>query len=211
MLFLTGALHTAAAQPPAAPKAAQAQDGSQTRSVAKSRANEKRRALEDAGLGAADVDDLIGTLEDPDARGRLLNQLKALKAGADTAAPPADIQPSRFGGRIVESLSDRIDRVSEELVGGATMVLDAPRLVDWAQRQMSVPENRRIWVEVLWKVLVVLGAGLVAEWVVRLMLARTRKSVEGQERDSVWMRLPFLLPARCWISSRSPLSRVRHI
>ena len=71
------------------------------------------------------------------------------------------------------------------------MVLNAPRLVDWVQRQMSVPKTG-LWVEVLWKVVVVL-AGLVTEWAVRLLLARTRKSVEGQKRDSVWMRAPFLL------------------
>ena len=187
LLFLTGALQTATAQSPAMLKAQHAQGGTQTQSAANS------RALEEAGLSAVDVQDLIGTLEDPDARDRLLNQLKTLKAGADAAALPSEYQPSRFGGRIVESLSDRINRISEELVGGATMVLNAPRLVDWVQRQMSVPENRRLWVEVLWKVVVVLAAGLVTEWAVRLLLARTRKSVEGQERDSVWMRAPFLL------------------
>ena len=119
-------------------KAQHAQGGTQTQSAANS------RALEEAGLSAVDVQDLIGTLEDPDARDRLLNQLKTLKAGADAAALPSEYQPSRFGGRIVESLSDRINRISEELVGGATMVLNAPRLVDWVQRQMSVPENQAL-------------------------------------------------------------------
>ena len=127
------------------------------------------KTLEDAGLSAGDVDALIGTLEDADARARLVGQLKALKAGAETATPPAEQRQSRFGGRIVETLSDRIDRISEELVSGATIILEAPRLLDWAERQVSVPENRRIWVEVLWKVLAVLAAGLIAEWAVRLL------------------------------------------
>ena len=188
--FHSSAAH---AQAPAVLKAQQAQAESQKQSVAKRQAREKQKALEDAGLKPADVDELIGTLEDPAAREKLVVKLKALKAGtADGAASDAERQESRFGGRVVEALSDRIDRISAELVRGATLVVDAPRLVDWFERQATEPENRRIWAEVLWKILVVFGIGLLAEWVVRLLLSRTRKSVEGQERDSVWMRLPFL-------------------
>ncbi|MGB0630652.1 MAG: mechanosensitive ion channel domain-containing protein [Alphaproteobacteria bacterium] len=192
LLVLAGAPQPATAQSPAVLKAQQAQGEAQKQSIAKRQAKEKRRALEEAGLNSADVDDLIGTLEDSEARGRLVNRLKTLKAGAGVAAPQAEEQPGRFGGRIVETVSDRIDRISEELVKGATMVLDAPRLLEWVQRQISVPKNREIWIEVVWKVLVVLAAGFVAEWAVRLLLARTRRAIEGQERDSVWMRLPFL-------------------
>ena len=112
----------------------------QTQSAANS------QALEEAGLSAVDVKDLIGTLEDPDARDRLLNQLKTLKAGADAAALLRS-QPSRFGGRI-DGIAFGLHKPHQrELVGGAAMVLNAPRLVDWVQRQMSVAENRRLWVE----------------------------------------------------------------
>ena len=123
LLFLTGALQTATAQSPAMLKAHHAQGGTQTQSAANS------RALEEAGLSAVDVQDLIGTLEDPDARDRLLNQLKTPKAGADAAALPSNI--NRAGLAATSWNPHRINRISEELVGGATMVLNAPRLVDW--------------------------------------------------------------------------------
>ena len=143
------------------------------------------KTLEDAGLSPGDVDALIVTIEDADARAHLVGQLKALKVGAETATPSAEQRQSRFGGRIVETLSDRIDRISEKLVSGATVILDAPRLLGWAERQVLVPENRRIWAEMLWKVLAVLAAGLIAEWAVRQLLARIRSGVEGKERDSI--------------------------
>jgi len=195
LLVLTAASAPASAQSPAELRAQQAQSESQKQSIAKRQAREKREALEDSGLSSADVDDLISTLEDPEARSELVNRLRALKAGTGAGAQAAETekQSGRFGGRIVETLSMRIDRISEDLVSGATIVLDAPRLVDWVKRQMSIPENRQVWAEVLWKVLVVLAAGLIAEWTVRLLLAQTRKSVEGQDRDSIWMRVPFLL------------------
>jgi small conductance mechanosensitive channel len=100
---------------------------------------------------------------------------------------------SRFGGRIVEALSGHIDRISGELVTGASLLLDAPRFVEWLKYQASIPENREIWLDVIWKILAVLLAGLIVDRIVRRLLARTRASIEGTERDSVWLRLPFLI------------------
>ena len=150
------------------------------------------KALEEAGLKAGDVEDLISTLEDPDARTRFVGRLKTLKAGTAEAADKVEKSPARVGGRVVEALSGRIDRVSEELVKGAALILDAPKLIAWVERQSSVPDNRRLWLDVLWKILIVLAAGLVAEAIVRRLLIRTRTSIEGRERDSIWMRIPFL-------------------
>ncbi|MEE2995832.1 MAG: mechanosensitive ion channel domain-containing protein [Pseudomonadota bacterium] len=192
LIFLSAALQHAIAQEPEAAAVKQVQGEALQNSVAKHQEMAKRLALEESGVSVDDVEDLIGTLEDPDARGRLLSQLKTLKASVDSKPPPAVKQPSRFGGQIVEILSERIDRVSEELAIGAAVLLDAPRLVDWFHRQISVSESRQIWVEVLWKVLAVLGAGFFAGWTVRLLLARTRTAIEGRDRESIWIRLPFL-------------------
>lgn len=179
-------------------KAAQAQGESQKQSVAKKQAKEQRAALDAAGVKSAEVDSLISTLEDPAAREKLVIQLKALTAVGPGVAAAETKPPSRFGGRIVETLSEKIDTVSNELVGGAELLLDAPRMLVWLERQISVPENRDRWLEVLWRVIAILLAGFVAEWIVRRLLARTRSSIEGQERDSVWLRLPFLI-ARTFI------------
>ena len=186
------------AQSPAMLKAAQAQGESQKQASAGKEAGEQPAALEAAGIKGAEVDDLITTLEDPAAREKLVQQLKALKAvGAVDAAEPGK-SVSRFGGRIVETLSEKIDALSGELVGGAELLLDTPRIAVWLERQVSVPENRNRWLEVLWRVIAILFAGFIAEWIVRRLLARTRSKIEGQERDSVWLRLPFLI-ARTFI------------
>ena len=178
------------AQSPAMLKAAQAEGESQKQASAGKEVGEQPAALEAAGIKGAEVDNLITTLENPAAREKLVQQLKALKeVGAVDAAEPV----SRFGGRIVEMLSKKIDAVSGELVGGAELLLDAPRIAIWLERQVSVPENRNRWLEVLWRVIAILFAGFIAEWIVRRLLARTRSTIEGQERDSLWLRLPFLI------------------
>ena len=155
-------------------------------------------ALEAAGIRSADVEGLISTLEDPAARDRLVTQLRALRALDPAVGEAAEEPLSRVGGRIIETLSEKIDTVSGELVGGAELLLDAPRIVAWLQRQAKVPENRDRWLGVLWRVIAILFAGFVAEWIVRRLLSRTRLSIEGQARDSLWLRLPFLI-ARTFI------------
>jgi moderate conductance mechanosensitive channel len=182
----------ASAQAAAVVKAQQTQAESQKQAVAKKQTAEKRKALEAAGLKPADVNDLVSTLEDPKARDQLISRLKTLGAAAAADKSMDAKPPSRFGGRIIERLSEKIDQVSQQLVGGAAFLLDAPRILQWVERQATVPENRDIWLRVLWKVLAVLFVGFVAEWVVRRLLARTRFAVEGQVRDSILMRVPFL-------------------
>lgn len=198
LLPIWGIAVPSAAQTPAMLKAAQAQGESQKQSIAKKQAKEKREALKDAGIEDPQVEDLIQTLEDPEAREKFVTRLKALRAAGASAAPEAEKPPSRVGGRVVETLSAKIDAVSEQLVGGAELLLDAPKLVSWLERQVTVAENRDRWLEVLWRVFAILLAGFVAEWVVRRLLAATRTAIEGQERDSIWLRLPFLI-ARTFI------------
>lgn len=142
-------------------------------------------------LGPREIDDLISAIETPEARERFIARLKTLRAAA--APPPEETTPDRFGGRVIALLSDRIERISGGLVSGATMVLDAPRLASWFRGQMADPRQQDLWFRVLWKVLTVLAVGLVAEWAVRRLLLRPRRAIEGEPRDGVWVRLPFLL------------------
>lgn len=181
------------AQAAAVLKAQQAQGEAQKQAAAKKQAREKRAALEAAGLKQADVNDLISTLEDPKARDKLLTRLKALGAVAATEKANEAKPPSRFGGRIVETLSAKIDGVSQQLVSGAEFLLDAPSIFDWVEKQATVTENRDHWLRVLSKILAVLVAGFIAEWIMRRLLARTRSAIEGQERDSLLLRMPFLI------------------
>ena len=98
-------------------------------------AGKRGDALEAAGIRSADVEGLISTLEDPAARDKLVTQLRALRALDPAVGAAAEKPLSRVGGRIIETLSEKIDNVSGELVGGAELLLDAPRIVAWVKRQ----------------------------------------------------------------------------
>lgn len=195
-LFLLLSILTASAvfaSPPAFAQGAAILKAQQTQVESQKQTEDKRAALEAAGLKPAEVADLISTLEDPKARAQLLSRLKVLGATAAAEKTKDENPPSRFGGQVVEMLSSKIDDVSQQLVSGAEFLIDAPRFFDWIKRQATVPENRDLWLQVLWKVLAVLVAGFIAEWLVRRLLARTRAAIEGREQDSVLVRLPFLI------------------
>ncbi|MEC8086920.1 MAG: hypothetical protein VX156_03725, partial [Pseudomonadota bacterium] len=163
--------------------------------------------LDGSGLNNEDVNALINTLEDPEARSRLVEQLRILKSGLDAGSSTLDANSSnaadkegtgRLGGRVVERLSLGIDQISAQLVSGASMILDLPRLMDWATSQVLIQEKREIWGNGLWKILVVLAIGIFIERAIRLLLSRTRIAIEHRDVGGLWARLPLLV-ARTFI------------
>lgn len=199
--FALAALYAApaAAQNPAVLKAQAAQAESQKQAVAKRQHREKAAALEATGLSAPEIDDLIATLESQDARDRLIRNLKGLRAVSkgEAAAPDADESGAadilNGRARIIGLISDRIEAVSAQLVAGAGLLVDAPRLLDWAERQYTEPDKREIWLRVIWKVLLVIAAGFAGEFLLRVLLRRPRSAIEGQQLPSLVVRVPFLL------------------
>lgn len=195
-----GAPSPVQAQSPALMKAQSAQAETQKQAVAKRQHRERRKALEAAGLSDTEIEDLIATLESPDARDRLITRLKGLRAAtAKDAASPAGATPGKkdggirnTGDRVVSLVSQRIDMISGELVSGAGLLLDVPRIFAWLERQYDDPAARDAWLRVLWKVILVLVAGFAAELLLRWLLARPRAAIEIAERESVWLRVLFL-------------------
>ncbi len=199
-MFAVASAAPATAQNPAAQKTQAAQAESQKQSIAKRQHRDRRAALEAAGLTGTEIDDLIATLESPDARERLITNLKGIRAiSRDAASADAGNEPASASGaegagnRIVGMISDRIDAISSELVAGAALLVDAPRLLDWAERQYSDPEKRETWLRVIWKVFLVLVAGFVAEFAMRLLLRGPRAAIEGRQLPGIAVRIPFLL------------------
>ena len=140
---------------------------------------------EAVGLSRAELKDLATTVEDPEIRARLLSRIEALLAAADRTGKPEAAAESG----IANALSERIDRVSEELVAGAALLLDVPRVAAWIRDQVERKEARSLWLNALWKSLAVLAAGLLVELGVRRLLSRTRDAVETRARERLQLQL----------------------
>ncbi len=119
---------------------------------------------------AAELHTLLQTLQDDTARSVLVKQLQALAAVQRGAGAPAEqpIAPADFVARVTQ----RLNAAADDLLLATAVMLDAPRLADWARAQITDPAARARWRDVGLACLVVFGAGLLAEWLSRRLLAR---------------------------------------
>ncbi|MBL8833012.1 MAG: hypothetical protein JNL71_11535, partial [Rhodospirillales bacterium] len=120
-----------------------------------------------------EIEKLIRTIENEESRTEFLDQLKTLlrlrQSGEVPAiAAPAD-QPveqiARVANTFAEQLSDQIEEVTKAVLQAAAFVADAPKFLSWFDSQIGDTQNRDRLVEILWKLVAVLAAGWIAEWI----------------------------------------------
>jgi small conductance mechanosensitive channel len=126
-----------------------------------------------------DLQLLLRTLRDDGARAALVKQLEGLIAAQRGAeiAPAAPVEPADFVARLTE----RLNAAAGEVLLGVSMMLDAPYLVDWAAAQLTEPAARAKWRDVILACVVVFGAALLAEWLVRRAMTRLGRRVPASD------------------------------
>jgi small-conductance mechanosensitive channel len=127
-----------------------------------------------ATVSAPELERLVNTLQDDAQRARLVEQLRALIAiqrGAE--APPEETTPATILGQI----SQRTEAISQEVLAAASVVVDVPRVVGWLEEQAVDPVLREFWLDVGLKLLTIFGLALAAEWLMRRILSRPRRSL----------------------------------
>ncbi len=136
---------------------------------------------------------LLDTLEDDAARETFIRNLRALLEAQEAVEPPAE-EPG-VGAGALSALSEQLDRLSEGLVEAAAIVVDMPQWLGDVRAALVDPARRDYWIAVLWHVGAVIGAGLLAEWLARLILRRPHRAIEDKGGESLLVRL-LLLGAR---------------
>jgi small conductance mechanosensitive channel len=136
-----------------------------------------------AAPSATELQGLVDTLRDDKARAALVGQLQALIAANRAAAEPA--QPVDFLARMTQ----RLDVLVDELLVGAAVVLEAPRLANWVSAQFTDEAARGRWAELLLAFAVVFGAAVLAEWLTRRLLARIGQHAPAHEAEGRGMRM----------------------
>jgi small conductance mechanosensitive channel len=143
-------------------------------------------------VSSAEIEVLVQSLQDPEARAKLIVQLKAMQA-AQKKAEGAEEEPG-LGAMLLATLSDNVREASDGLVTVATVLLNAPRIVAWIAEQARDPAVRNLWFELIWKIAAILAAAMTIEWLVNRLLARPRERLEGRQAENsyVW-RFPYAL------------------
>ena len=101
-----------------------------------------------AAVSVADLEALVSTLEDPGERAELVRQLRTLLEArrAATGRPHATESTDLLTG-----LSDSIEESSRAIIESAAIVVDIPRLIAWAEHEITDPEERARWVGEPWR------------------------------------------------------------
>ncbi|NKB19134.1 MAG: mechanosensitive ion channel [Alphaproteobacteria bacterium] len=135
---------------------------------------------------------LIKTLENDAERKKLIGQLEILLA-AKSGKSSEGSKPVGIGARAIGFFSGRMEQLSGEIVAGTRAILDLPNIFSWASEQISNPEQRTRWIEIIWKVFLSIAIGFVAERLMRMLLARPRKVLETKDIDGLWVQVSALL------------------
>jgi moderate conductance mechanosensitive channel len=143
-----------------------------------------------APANTADLQRLVDTLDDDSRRKAFVNDLKALiavqKRTEANGEPPV-------GARLLEVLSQNIDRIGTELGHMAEFILDLPRFFSRLQSELAKEESRAAWLEIIAKVAAILVAGLFTYLAVQRLLRRPYQLIEAQPAHQVAMRAAFVL------------------
>lgn len=171
----------------------------------------------------SEIDRLIEVLRDDARRAAFLRALEAARAAppaaeapaaapatppAAEAAPAAEtpgqaavgalLAPNTLGAQLLMGASQRLQTLSDSLIGAAQAVTDIQGLATWASGVARDPVTQRRVSDAAWKLVLLFGLGLIAEWLTRRWLRRWSDGLDAlaPEPGNVWTwmrRVPLVL------------------
>ena len=146
------------------------------------------RAAEPAPVSTDELQRLVDSLQDDAAREKLVEQLRGLIAaqrGVEKEKPA--------GAAIFNQVTQQVEAFSGEILAGAAIVVDAPRLLDWVGEQASDTAARRLWAEAAFAFTLIFGGAALAEWAFRSIISRLLPRLPARRSDTRLVRACFAL------------------
>lgn len=137
------------------------------------------------------LEKLVETLESEERREAMLRDLRALIAVQRGAA--AEEEAPGLGPRVLAALTQQVGAVSEQLVVAAAVVFDLPAGLAALRDGLADAGTRELWFGLLGRLVLVITAGIVAEFLARLALRRPRAAIEARADDDFWLTIVLLL------------------
>ncbi len=124
----------------------------------------------------------IDVLQDPAKRTQLLQVLQTIAkvvpaTPAGRAAAAAIAGPPTLVGEVVQAVTDEAHRASREISVTTTAVANFPLLYDWLVNTFRNPAARAQIVDATWRMLLVLGCGVLGDWTAHWLLRKPRQSI----------------------------------
>ena len=148
-----------------------------------------------------EIEALLKVLQDDAQRAELIRALRAAAPEAEGVAPaapastePALLAPNTLGAQLLQGASQRLAAFSDQLVATVQAIANLPAMLGWLTSLARDPITQSRVLDASWKLLLVLGLGLLAEWAVMQALRRPRDWLDAHAlpHDVGWARLKRL-------------------
>jgi len=134
-----------------------------------------------SSAASPELEALLKILQDDARRAELIRALRAAAGEAEGAAPgapastePALLAPNTLGAQLLQGASQRLAGASDQLVATVRAIADLPAVLGWLTSIVRDPVTQKRVLDASWKVILVLGLGLLAEWAAARFLGRFR-------------------------------------
>jgi small-conductance mechanosensitive channel len=148
-----------------------------------------------------EIEALLKVLQNDSQRAELIRALRAAAPEAEGVAPaapastePALLAPNTLGAQLLQGASQRLAAFSDQLVATVQAIADLPAMLGWLASLARDPITQSRVLDASWKLSLVLGLGLLAEWAVMQALRRPRDWLDAHALpyDAGWARLKRL-------------------
>lgn len=142
-----------------------------------------------AALSPEEARRALETLQDDKKRAQMIDTLRAIAnaSGPQQPATPAPAQTSPIplsadglGAQLLLTVSEEIGEISSEIASVARTITHFPAFYYWIVRTANDPAAYNLLIEIAWKLALVLGCALVAEWVLFRLIRRPVAFLEGR-------------------------------
>ncbi len=138
-----------------------------------------------ASVTQAQAQQALEVLQDEKKRAALIGTLQTIAKAAPSASAPASTsplppEPTGLGAQILEQLSDGIGRRANEFATTARAVTEFPILWRWLVHELTNPAARSELLDASWKLALVVGCALGAEWLALRAVRRPLTAVESR-------------------------------
>ena len=141
-------------------------------------------------ISAQELEDFATAIEGKVAREKLVSSIRALAAlkKKTEKKPPVE----SVGARLIAGLSEKINHVSQQMLAATRALSDIPILITSIQKGVADSSTRQQWLGLISKVMLILIAAAIGEFLIRILLKRPRRILEERAADSFWVRLSLL-------------------
>jgi small-conductance mechanosensitive channel len=126
----------------------------------------------------------LETLQDDAKRAQMIDTLRAIATAAPAPAPETKtaipLAADSLGAQLLLTISEQIGETSRDIADAARSVTRFPALWHWLERTASDPASYDILLDIAWKLALVFGCALCAEWLVGRAVRRPLALLEAR-------------------------------